>query len=70
MRSSQDLIGATVECVQMNEDPKPVPPGTRGVVQFVDDIGQIHVKWDNSSTLALIPGVDYWKIIRKGDSDV
>jgi len=27
--------------------------GLEGTVMFVDDIGQIHVKWENGSTLAL-----------------
>lgn len=30
-----------------------VPPGSRGVVDHVDDIGQIHMKWENGSSLAL-----------------
>ena len=41
------------------EDPyAPVPPGTRGTVCLVDDDGQIHPKWDNDRTLAVIPGID------------
>lgn len=31
-----------------------VPPGSRGVVDHVDDIGQIHVKWENGSSLHLM----------------
>jgi hypothetical protein len=40
------------------DDPQPIPEGTRGVVKFVDDAGQIHVKWENGSSLAVIPGLD------------
>lgn len=44
-------------------DPRPVPPGAIGTVIYVDAIGQIHVSWDNGSTLALIPIVDeFFKI--------
>ena len=41
-----------IELVQMN-DKWAVPPGTRGTVDYVDDAGQIHMKWDNGRTLAL-----------------
>lgn len=34
-------------------DPHPVPPGTVGCVKSVDDIGQIHMNWENGSTLSL-----------------
>ena len=40
------------------EDPQAPPPGTKGTVSYVDDMGQIGVKWDTGSSLSLIPGVD------------
>lgn len=43
-------------------DPYPVPPHTAGVIAFVDDINQIHVKWENGRTLAVIPDVDSFMI--------
>lgn len=46
--------GTRLELISM-EDPQAVPPGTRGTVQFVDDIGSIHMNWDNGRTLALVP---------------
>ncbi len=32
--------------------------GLRGEVDYVDDTGLIHVKWENGSGLALVYGVD------------
>ncbi len=32
--------------------------GLQGTVEIVDDIGQIHVKWDNGRNLALVPEED------------
>lgn len=44
------------------EDPwSPVPAGTRGTVAAVDAIGQIHMKWDNGRSLALVPGADSFR---------
>ena len=45
--------GTRVECICMNDPFAPVPSGTKGSVLFVDDIAQIHVNWDNGSSLAL-----------------
>lgn len=58
----QNYLGKTVELISMDDTQAP-PVGTRGKVIFVDDAGQIHVKWDNGSSLALIPEVDKFKIV-------
>lgn len=42
--------GTRVKLVEMNDIQAP-PIGTLGTVMYVDDIGTIHIKWDNSSTL-------------------
>lgn len=52
-----------VRLVQMF-DPHPVPPNTEGTVIFVDDLGQIHVEWDNGSTLALNSECDRFRKIK------
>ena len=53
--------GTRLQLISM-EDPHGVPEGTVGEVDFIDDAGQIHMKWENGSSLALIPEVD--KFIR------
>lgn len=37
--------------------------GVCGTVEFVDDACQLHVKWDNGSTLALNPECDEFTIL-------
>ena len=57
--------GTRIELVCMNDPYAPVPSGTKGTVEFVDDMGQIAMKWDNGRTLALIPEIDEFKIIEE-----
>lgn len=51
----------TVVILENMDDRQAPPSGTHGKVQCIDSIGQIHVKWANGSTLALIPGVDSFR---------
>ena len=54
-------VGTRIELIQMGDDPQPVPPGTRGTVAYVDDMGQIGMHWDNGRGLSLIPGEDSFR---------
>lgn len=45
--------GTRVELVYMNDRNAP-PVGTKGTVRIVDDIGTIHVSWDNGSGLGVV----------------
>lgn len=45
-------------CLDHMEDLCPVENGTCGTVQFVDDAGTLHCKFDNGRTLGVIPDVD------------
>jgi len=49
--------GVTIKLISMDREPQ-MPPGLTGKVSYVDDAGQIHVSWNNGSTLALVCGVD------------
>lgn len=56
-------VGTRIELLSMEDPYNPVPPGTKGTVQCVDDAGSIHMKWDNGRTLAVIPGEDSFRKI-------
>ena len=43
--------GTKIKLNYMNDNYNPVPSGTLGIVEHVDDAGQIHVKWENGSSL-------------------
>ena len=49
--------GCRVELLQM-DDPQAPPIGTLGTVIGVDDLGTIHVNWDNGSGLGVAYGED------------
>lgn len=49
--------GTRVELMKMDDVQAP-PLGTKGTVVAVDDIGTIHVKWDNGSSLGIVLGED------------
>lgn len=55
-------VGTRVELVKMNDFQAP-PIGTAGTVVYVDDIGTIHVKWDNGCGLGVAYGEDICRII-------
>lgn len=56
--------GVRVRLLRM-EDPQSPPAGTEGTVIWVDDIGTVHVSWDNGSTLGAVYGIDELEIIMK-----
>lgn len=53
--------GTRIELIQMNDPFSPVEAGMRGTVDYVDDAGQLHMKWDNGRTLALVSGEDSFR---------
>ena len=59
--------GTRIMLISMEDPWAPVPSGTRGTVEVVDDIGQIHMKWDNGRTLALVPGEDSFRKLTEAE---
>lgn len=53
--------GTRIVLGHMDDPYNPIPPGTRGTVDDVDDIGTIFPKWDNGSGLGLVYGEDRFR---------
>lgn len=50
--------GTRVQLDSMSDDPRPIPSGTKGTVVAVDDVGTVHVNFDNGRSLGICPEVD------------
>ena len=55
--------GTRIRLNSMEDPYAPVAPGTEGEVDFVDDIGTIHMKWDNGRALGIVPGEDSFSVL-------
>ena len=55
--------GTRIRLNAMDDPWHPIPSGMEGEVDFVDDEGQIFMKWDNGRTLPLTPGEDSFTVI-------
>jgi hypothetical protein len=59
-------IGDKVELVLINDTWSSLKPGDKGKVIKIDDEQElIWIDWDNGELLALLVGVDEFKIIKK-----
>lgn len=59
--------GDRVRFVHTSDRYSDLKPGEEGTVAFVDNLGTIHVDWDNGSGLGLVPGHDQWINLGGGD---
>jgi len=51
-------VGDKIRIIFMEDEPQYT--GKEGIVEYIDDAGQIHGTWGGC---ALIPGIDEWRII-------
>ena len=58
-----ELKGKRVRLIKMDDKYTKLKAGDEGTIKFVDDMGTIHVKWDNGEGLGLIPGEDKYTIL-------
>jgi hypothetical protein len=60
---NRSLSGKRVKLIRMEDPYTDLSYGDEGTIKFTDDIGNIQVKWDKGSSLALIPEIDEYEIL-------
>ena len=55
--------GTKIQLISMRDETYQILPGTVGEVTHIDDAGSVHMKWENGSSLALIPEVDSFRVV-------
>ena len=60
----EQLEGKRIELISTTDTITELKPGDQGTIDFVDDMGTIHVNWDNGSQLGLVPGEDQYKLLK------
>ena len=61
-------VGTRIQLDHM-EGERDMPDGLRGTVEHVDDQGQLHMKWDNGCSLAVVPSVDDFYILQPQEQE-
>jgi hypothetical protein len=61
----KSLSGKRVKLIRMEDPYTDLNYGDEGTILHTDDIGNIQVKWDKGSSLALIPEIDEYEILEK-----
>ena len=59
----ETYCGKRVKLIRMTDPLAPLPPGSLGLVDRIDDAGTLHMAWDNGRTLGLIVGEDEFELV-------
>lgn len=55
---NKPIQGSRIRFISSTDPYTKLSEGEEGTVDFIDDLGTVHVSWDSGSSLGLIPGED------------
>jgi hypothetical protein len=55
--------GDRVRLIATNDPHVTLAPGVLGTVVLVDDMGTVHVRWDNGTELGMVPDEDAFELV-------
>ena len=61
--------GIRIRMVNM-EDKSPVDEGLEGTIEQIDDLGTLHVRWDDGRMLGVIPGFDKYELLPPSEEQI
>ena len=64
----ETTVGDRVEVIRCYGEYAKLPPGTCGTVTLIDDLGAVHVRWEDGRSLGLVPGADEWRVLTEEPS--
>jgi len=66
MKPSKSLEGRRVRLLHCNDSLTKLPAGIHGTVSLVDNMGTLHVDWDDGQSLGLCwDDGDRWNVVAK-----
>ena len=61
--------GMRVRMIHM-DDERPVDEGLEGTIEKIDDLGTLHVKWDDGRLLGVIPNEDDYELLPSNEEQI
>ena len=55
--------GSRIQLREIGSAPAPIPPGSMGTLDYIDDAGQFQISWDKGRSFALVIGADRFTVL-------
>jgi len=69
-RDPMAKVGMRIRMIEMGDDANPVDEGLEGTIRHIDDIGTLHVKWDDGRYIGVIPNLDVYQLLPSEEEQI